>query len=132
MSRLQPYAVFVFCVVTLGIWGNRIWLAWTNDEDTVARKLAWSLPITIFVALALVVGIAMVGGVDRSVPWFVRTVQVFAVGTVAFWAIRAPMIVIADQDVANPTAFKVVHVVLAVVSVAAAIAAFRAVEISPG
>lgn len=128
MTRIQPYAVFVFCAVTLAIWGNRIWLAWTNEGDSLARKLGWSLPITIFVVLALVVGGAMVVGVDRSDLWFVRTVQVFAVGTVVFWAIRAPMIILADQDVANPAAFKIVHAVLAVVSVAAAIAAFRAVE----
>ena len=35
VERLRPYPVAVFCGVTLLIWTNRIWLAWTNDEDTV-------------------------------------------------------------------------------------------------
>ena len=35
----------LFCAVTLFIWGNRIWLAWTNPDDTVAEKLVWSTPI---------------------------------------------------------------------------------------
>ena len=71
-------------------------------------------------ALLLVV---LLRGTDRRTPGFVRLVQVFAAGTVVFWAVRAPMILLAD----HPGPFKVVHAVLAAGSVTAAVCAWRAV-----
>ncbi len=112
------------CAVTLVIWTNRIWLAWTNDEDTVAEKLVWSTPITLFVVAAAGLGVARLRGVDRRSSGFVTGVEVFAAGTILFWAVRAPMISLADHEVG----FKVVHGVLAVASVAAAIGAWRSVR----
>lgn len=125
MSRLRPYPVSAFCGVTLFIWGNRVWLAWTNTEDSLARKVVWSVPITAFVVCAVVLLVALVRGADPSARWFVRTVRGFAGGTVVFWAIRAPMITLAD----HPGGFKVVHAVLAIVSVVAAVAAWRSVPV---
>lgn len=123
MARLRPYPVAAFCAVTLFIWTNRIWLAWTNDTDSVARKLVWSVPITAFVVAAVVIaGLMLAGRADRT-RWFAPLVRAFAAGTVVFWAIRAPMIAFADHDVP----FVVVHTVLAVASVGTAIAAWRAV-----
>ncbi|MCB0971159.1 MAG: hypothetical protein KDA97_06530 [Acidimicrobiales bacterium] len=123
MARLRPYPVTAFCAVTLFIWTNRIWLAWTNDTDTLVRKLVWSVPITAFVVAAVVIaGVMLAGRVERT-GWFVPLVRAFAAGTVLFWAIRAPMIALADHDVA----FVVVHTVLAVASVSTAIGAWRAV-----
>lgn len=123
MERLRPYPVFGFAALTLLIWGNRIWLAWTNDEDTVGEKLVWSTPITLFVLAAAAVLVLQARRVDPASTGFTRLVRVFAGGTVAYWAIRAPMILLADHELP----FKVVHGVLAVVSIAAAIAAWRAV-----
>jgi len=126
MARLRPVPVAIFCAVTLFIWGNRIWLAWTNDDDTVAAKLLWSLPITAFVIAALVVAVAMVAGADRTAQWFVVTVRAFAAGTIVFWAIRAPMIVLAD----HPLPFTIVHLVLAAVSITSAAFAWRSVGVA--
>lgn len=123
MARLRPYPVAAFCAVTLFIWTNRIWLAWTDDADSVARKLVWSVPITAFVIAAVVVAATMLTGRADRVGWFAPLVRAFAAGTIAFWVIRAPMIALADHDVA----FVVVHTVLAVASVGTAIAAWRAV-----
>lgn len=125
MERLRPYPVSGFAALTLFIWGNRIWLAWTNPDDTVAEKLVWSTPITLFVLAALAVGILLLRGVDRRSAAFVRLVQAFAGGTIAYWAIRAPMILLAD----HPGPFKVVHAVLAIVSVASAALAIRSVRV---
>ena len=116
-----------FCAVTLFIWTNRIWLAWTNDEDTVAEKLVWSTPITLFVIAAAVLAVAIVRRVDPTTPSFSAGVKAFAAGTILFWAIRAPMISLADHEVP----FKVVHGVLAVVSVGAAVLAWRSVDPAP-
>lgn len=126
-ARLQPWPVTVFCAITLFIWTNRIWLAWTNPDDTVGEKLVWSTPITLFVIAAAILGVALLRGVDRAAPAFVRGVQVFAAGTVVYWGVRAPMILLADHEVG----FKVVHAVLAAVSVTAAVAAWRSVRNSP-
>lgn len=123
MERLRPYPVTGFAALTLFIWGNRIWLAWTNPDDSVARKLVWSTPITLFVLAAIAVGLLVVRDVDRRSVGFVRLVRWFAGGTVAYWAVRAPMILLADHEVA----FKIVHAVLAVVSVVAAVGAWRSV-----
>ncbi len=124
MERLRPYPVTAFSAVTLFIWGNRIWLAWTNDQDSVARKLVWSTPITAFVVAAVLALVLLLRGADPTTGRFRRLVQVFAGGTVVYWAIRGPMILLAD----HPIPFKVVHAVLAIVSVVASVLAWRSLD----
>ena len=124
MERLRPYPVAVLCAVTLFIWLNRIWLNWTNPDVDLPAKLALSIPITAFVIVSFVVLVAMVRGVDRGAPWFRGLVRAFAAGTVVFWAVRLPMILLDD----HPAAFLVVHSVIAIVSVLAAVAAWRSLD----
>lgn len=124
MDRLRPYPVAVFCGITLFTWGNRIWLAWTDDEDSLAEKLVWSIPITFFVVAAVVLVVALAAGVDRRAPSFVLLVRAFAGATVAYWAVRAPIIAAGDWSIG----FKAVHAVLAVASAVAAVAAWRSVD----
>lgn len=124
MERLRPYPVAVFAGLTLVIWGNRIWLAWTDPDDTLTQKLVWSTPITLFVVAALAVVVSYVRGADPRNGAFRRLVQVFAAGTLAYWAVRLPMILLTDHD----APFKVVHTVLAVASSAAAVAAWRSLD----
>ena len=124
MERFRPYPVAVLCAVTLFIWLNRIWLNWTNPDVDLPAKLALSIPITAFVLASFVVLIAMVRGVDRGADWFRGLVRLFAAGTVVFWAVRLPMILLND----HPAGFLIVHSVLAVVSVAAAVAAWRSLD----
>jgi hypothetical protein len=123
LDRLRPFPVAVFAGITLFIWGNRIWLAWTQKGVDLPAKLALSIPITAFVIAAVVLLVALIQGRDRTSKEFVGLVRWFAVGTVAFWAIRAPMILVHH----HPVPFKVVHAVLAIVSVAAAAVAWRSV-----
>lgn len=122
-ERLRPAPVAVFAVLTLLIWTNRIWLAWTNEEDTVGEKLLWSTPITLFVLAAAYLLVRMLTG-QAATPSFGATVRVFAAGTVLYWAIRITIILTGDHTVG----FKAVHTVLALVSAAAAVWAFRAIE----
>lgn len=126
-DRLEPWPLALFCGITLFIWTNRIWLAWTNEEDTVAEKLVWSTPITLFVLAAAVIVVAMLRGADRRSAAFLTGAKVFAGGTILYWAVRAPIISLADHEIG----FKVVHGVLAAASVAAAIGAWRSVRSSP-
>ncbi len=124
MERLRPYPVATFAALTLFIWGNRIWLAWTNDEDTVAEKLVWSTPITAFVLAAVALAVLLARGTDVTVGGPRRLVQAFAAGTTIYWAVRLPLIWLAD----HPLGFDVVHSVLAIASVTAAALAWRAVR----
>ena len=125
MDRLRPYPVAVFAAVTLFIWGNRIWLAWTQRGVGLGAKLALSIPITAFVVMAVVVLTMLVTGVDRDAAGFRFLVRVFAAGTAIFWAVRLPMI----EMHRHPVPFKLVHATLAIASVAAAVFAWRALDV---
>lgn len=119
-DRLRPRPVVALCAVTLFIWGNRVWLAWTNPEDTLGQKLVWSAPITVFVVAAATAS-AMVLADRAGTRAFVATVSVLAAGTILYWGVRTPMILLAD----HPVGFKVVHALLAAVSVTASVASGR-------
>ena len=124
MRRFLPYPVSAFLGVTLFIWGNRVWLAWTNPDDSVAAKLAWSVPITVFVVSSVAaLGAMAVGRWTATGPW-AAVVRVLAAVTIAYWAVRAPMILAAD----HPGPFKVVHTVLALASLTTAAFALRALR----
>jgi hypothetical protein len=133
MDRLRPYPVAVFCAVTLLIWVNRIWLAWTNGDDSVGAKVLWTIPIGAFVLAATVLLVALVSGTDRGARWFRLLVQAFAIGTIAYWLIRMPMIAFNDHGLtaSEEVAFKIVHAVLAVVSITAAAFALRWARTAP-
>lgn len=122
LDRFRPRPVAAFAVLTLAIWTTRIPLAWTNDEDTVAEKLVWSTPITLFVLAAAALLVLQARG-DGTSPTAARLTRIFAAGTIGYWAIRLVMIVAGDWSVG----FKVVHAVLAVASSAAAALAWRSV-----
>ena len=134
MERLRPYPVTAFCALTLVIWTTRIPLAWTNDEDTVAEKVAWSLPITAFWVAAAVLLVLLLADRARATPWFATVARAFALGTIAYWAVRLPMILVAEPpaSVDSEAAFKVVHAVLAAVSVGAAGLAWRSLRPGAG
>lgn len=122
-DRFRPFAVSGFAVLTFVIWVNRIWLAWTNDEDTVAEKIVWSTPITLFVILSVVV-LVLMAMARAGERWFSHLVTFFGLGTVLYWIIRMVFIFGGDYDVG----FKVVHAVLAAVLSLAGMAAVVAVR----
>ena len=120
MERFRPYPVAVFSAVTLLIWGNRVWLAWTDQKLDLTGKLGYSVPITCFVAAAVAVLVLQLRGRQLSAG-FGTLVAVFAGGTVLYWAVRLPVILLHD----HPVPFKIVHSVLAAASVALAVRAWR-------
>ncbi|MEZ5182022.1 MAG: hypothetical protein R2702_09130 [Acidimicrobiales bacterium] len=131
MHRLRPLPVAAFSALTLLIWVNRIWLAWTNADDTVAQKVVWSIPIVAFVVAAAVLLVAQLRG-RSDAPWFRPVVLAFAAATTLYWAIRLPIIWVNDHGLTadEELGFKLVHTVLAVASVGAA--AFAARWARPG
>jgi hypothetical protein len=120
LERLRPYPFSVFAGVTLLVWGNRVWLAWTDPKLDFAGKLGYSVPITGFVVAAVAtLWLQLRGGpLDRR---FRALVAAFAIGTVLYWAVRLPTILLRS----HPFSFKLVHTALAAVLVALAVRAIR-------
>lgn len=114
------------------VWCTRISNAWNDVSATTATKVgatALSLSVLVLAVAAVVVVVRArsraVTGAER------RVVQVFAGWTIAVWIVRAVEISLADYStnpaITNPTGFKVVHVVLGLVSIGLAALSWRAV-----
>lgn len=96
---------------TTFVWGTRVRNIVRDGGGSISLLVALAV-----VALAVVVAVSLVrGGTPR---W---AVPGLAAATVAAWAVRAPVILLGDHG----AAFKIVHVGLALVSVALAAAAWR-------
>jgi hypothetical protein len=121
VERLRPYPVAGLVGWTLFVWVSRVGLAWSDDSLTTGEKVLGTLPPVLFVVLALATGALLLGGRPDLTG---RVATAFAGFTVVYWALRLPFILVND----HPGGFKVVHTVLAVVSVALAVAAWRAVS----
>jgi hypothetical protein len=106
-----PWALVVWTVV---IWATRIGNILDDGDDPVALVVAGGLT-----ALALAAAVALRTGRVAGAP------RALVIATVVVWAVRAPTVLVHD----HPGAFKVVHLVLAVVSVALALGAWRAVTV---
>lgn len=112
----------VLAAWTFLVWTTRIRNIWTDDSLTTGGQV-WRT------ALA---GMFTVFAVGVIVLWRRRSdaanwVRAFSIWTVAVWVIRAVQIGLADHGVA----FKIVHSVLAIVSVGLALWADRSVHAAP-
>ena len=128
MERLRPYPVAGLVGWTLFVWVSRVGLAWSDDSLTTGEKVLGTLPPVLFVVLAVATGAVLLARVARDAGerpvLFGRLATGFAGFTAVYWALRLPFILVND----HPGAFKVVHTVLAVVSVGLAVAVWRAVS----
>jgi len=124
LLRLRPYPVSAFAALTLLIWGNRIWLAWTVGDATTNSRIISSIPIVAFTIPAVVLLVLMVRHAPPRPSVFTTLARGLVIWTIGYWAVRLPMIAVHD----HPVAFIVVHAVLAVVSVAAAFLAWRSLD----
>lgn len=117
--RLRP--ALVLAAWTFLVWTTRIRNIWTDDDLTTGGQL-WRTGLAgVFTVFAVGVIVLWRRRADAS-TW----IRGFAVWTIGVWAVRAVQIGLADHG----TAFKVVHTVLAVVSVGLALWADRTVRAS--
>lgn len=112
MLKSRPVAVAVFAMWTLLVWGNRVSNVLRDSGLDTGERLGSLVLPAIFVVVGLLAAAAIVVPMPESTAR--RLVGISVGATVVVWAVRAPMIALADHDVA----FIIVHVVLAVVSVA--------------
>lgn len=121
MRRRWPVVAFILW--TGYVWTTRILNAWTSSEETVTAKV-----ISTVVATALLLGtVALAGILVRArhralLGSEVRVARGMAVATVVVWAVRVPQILL-DGDHGVP--FKVVHVLLAGLSLVLAALTWR-------
>ena len=102
-------AKFALVVWTLLVWTTRIGNIWGDDELTSGEKWGRTALALSFTALALAVAWAL----WRRAAWLRTVTMALAGWTVAVWLVRSVGIATGDHD----TAFVVVHLVLAVVSI---------------
>ena len=116
----RHWAVVALVAWTFFVWTTRIGNIW-NDEglDTAGKWGRTALALS-FTVLAVVVVVALVKR-HRHPGWLKPAVLALAAWTTAVWVVRDTSILVGDHD----TAFKVVHTVLAVVSIALAALAVR-------
>lgn len=123
MSRPRLLALPAFAGWSLFVWATRIDNIWSDaDLDTAAKAGRTLLALSFVLAGAAVAVVAVRAYRDRAGPVDRRVVQAAALWTLVVWVVRTVGIVAADHDLA----FTVVHVVLAVISAALALLAWRA------
>ena len=109
--RRDPLVPAALAAWTAFVWGTRVRNVVRDGGGTIPLLVALGM-----VVLAVVVAASLVrGGTPRS------AVPALAVATVAAWAVRTPSILLGDHG----AAFKIVHVALALISIALAVAALR-------
>ncbi len=96
------------CAWTLFTWITRVPLAWSDDELSSAGKVAATVPVLLFVVLALGTGIAVL----RRAAAAPLLLLGFAVWTIGYWGVRITLIAAGGHD----AGFVIVHSVLALVA----------------
>jgi hypothetical protein len=117
--RLPAHAriAVVLSAWTLPVWTTRIGNIWGDDDLTTGEKWGRTGLAMSFTVLAVAVLIAVV----RRAPWRGPAVKALAGWTIAVWLVRALGIAMGDHE----AAFVLVHLVLAVVSIALSVLALR-------
>jgi hypothetical protein len=122
MPRRRWVLLAVFVAWTTYVWVTRITNTWGSAVETTGAKVFSTVLSGVMLALAVGGVVVLVQTWKRPLTvGAARFLQVFCGVTVVVWVVRAVQIIASDHDVA----FKVVHVVLGVISIALAAAVWR-------
>jgi hypothetical protein len=116
-ARFRHWSVAGFGVWNVAIWATRVRNILRDDDLSDGGKAGWLVPALVFTVAGLVALAAWARGRDG----FVRPLAAAAVLTILYWPVRLVLVLVGDEG----AAFKAVHAVLAVVSVALAYAMGR-------
>lgn len=117
MSTPRRPAAIALVLWTLFVWTTRIGNIWRDAALTTGEKWGRTALAVSFTVLAVGVAVAL----WRRARWQRSAVAALATWTVSAWVVRAVDIAMGDHD----TAFVVVHLVLAAVSIALSLLAVR-------
>lgn len=120
MLRRTP-ATVALVAWTLLVWTTRLRNIWSDDALDLGGRLGRSALAGSFTVLAVVVALGLWHQRSRAVGWLRPAVLALAAWTTAVWAVRMAGISTGGHD----AGFVVVHLVLAIVSVALAGLAVR-------
>lgn len=115
--RRRPFAV-ALVAWTFFVWTTRIANIWRDADLDTGEQVGRTALAGSFTALAVLVVVALWRGSTRSRLW---AVGALAGWSTAVWVVRDVRILVADHEVG----FKVVHTVLAVVSITLSALAWR-------
>jgi hypothetical protein len=107
---------------TLFVWGTRVRNIGNDDTLGGGEKAFAFLVCVVFIGAAMAM-LAML--VTRQSARLRALLTVFAVATVGWWAVRSVLIVAHDHSMA----FRIVHIVLGVISSVLAVAAWLAARV---
>lgn len=110
-------AVHIVIAWTLFMWATRTRLIFTERDLSAGDIVLRIAPVFLFVALALV----LLYSVRTGRPALAPTVTAIAAWTTLYWLVRVTLISFHDHSIG----FKIVHVVLAVISIGTAAWAWR-------
>jgi hypothetical protein len=102
---------------TFFVWTTRIGNIWRDADLDTSGKVGRTVLALSFTLLAVGVAVAL----WRRARWTGKAVLTLAGWTIGVWIVRDVSILVADHDIG----FKVVHTVLAVVSIALSVLAWR-------
>ena len=103
-ASLRP-AALALAGWTLFTWTTRVPLLLSDSSLSVADKALGTLPVLVFVALGLATAVAVL----RRAALAPTLAVALAGWSLAYWAVRLPLILLGD----HPAAFLLVHAVLA-------------------
>lgn len=118
---LRNRVVLALVVWTFLVWTTRIGNIWRDDDLDDAGKLGRTGLALSFTVLALAV---VVFGWRKATETGRRALLALAGWTVAVWVVRSTAMLAGDWD----AGFKVVHTLLALVSIALAVLALRSIR----
>ncbi len=122
MPRRRWALLAVFVAWTTYVWVTRITNTWGSDIETTGAKVFSTVLSGVMLAFAVGGVVVLVQTWKRPLTvGAARFLQVFCGVTVVVWLVRAVQIIASDHDVP----FKVVHVVLGVISIALAAGVWR-------
>jgi hypothetical protein len=106
---------------TIFVWTTRVRNAVSDDELNGVEKSGAVIVSLVFVVAAIVILWMLV---RRRLVGLRTLLLVFAIGTVGWWAVRSVLILVHDHG----WGFRIVHVVLGIISSVLAVAAWQAVR----
>ena len=107
---------------TLFVWGTRVRNIAGDDALDGVEKAFGLVVCAVFIGAALTM-LALL--LTRRYGRLRAVLPVFAVATVGWWAVRSVFVVVNDHSMA----FRIVHIVLGIISSVLAVAAWRAVRV---
>lgn len=116
-GRFRHWSVAGFAVWNVVIWLSRIRNVLGDDSLSSGSRAAWLVPAALFVAAGILAGFAW----WRGPAALLMPLRVAGAASILYWLVRLPWALFADQS----ASFKIVHTVLAVVSVGLAGAVLR-------